>query len=113
MATQSQTNLTENNQIETSEKVESIFNGLMLWAAIRCGLQYVIVPFLLPLIRLSESVSVWLNISISLLAVAVMGRNVWRLWNTNWRGHYIVWSVVAISIIALFLYSDFKILMSR
>lgn len=103
--------LKENNQLETSQTGESIFNGLMFWAAARCGMQYVILPFLLPLVRFSESVSVWLNIGISLFAVAVMGRNLWRLWNTSWRRHYLLWSGVAISIILIFLYSDFKALL--
>ena len=105
--TETAKDLTKNPQIETSQGGESIFNGLMLWAAARCGLQYVVLPFLLPFVRLSESVSVWANILISVLAIAVMGRNIWRLWNTHWRVRYIVWSVIAISIIAFFLYSDF------
>jgi ABC-type iron transport system FetAB permease component len=107
---QSQTNLTETNQIEMNENAESIFNGLMLWAAARCGVQYLIVPFLLPFIRLSDSVSVWLNIGISLLAVSVMGWNIKRLWNTHWRKRYLIWCFVAVSIISVFLYLDVKTL---
>ena len=110
--TQSQTKLNENNQVETTENGESIFNGFMLWAACRCGLQYIMIPFLLPLIRLSDSVSIWLNIGISLLAIAVMGRNIWRLWDTSWRKRYITWSIIAIAVITLFLYSDFKALLN-
>jgi ABC-type iron transport system FetAB permease component len=102
---ESQTNLTET-------KGESIFNGFMLWAACRCGFQYILIPFLLPLIRLSDSVSIWLNIGISLLAIAVIARNIWRLWHTSWRKRYLIWSAVAISIILVFLYSDFKTLLN-
>jgi uncharacterized membrane protein len=110
---QSQTNLNKNQQVETTESGESIFNGFMLWAACRCGLQYILVPFLLPLIRLSDAVSIWLNIGISCFAIAVMGWNIWRLWNTSWRKRYITWSIIAISVIGLFLYSDFKALLSQ
>lgn len=106
---QPQTNLSD-KPITGTESGESIFNGLMLWAACRCGVQYILIPFLLPLIRLSDSVSVWLNIGISLFAIAMMGWNIVRLWNTSWRKRYLTWSGVAISIIAVFLYSDVKIL---
>lgn len=111
--TGSQANLTENGQTQTTENDAGVFNGLMLWAAARCGMQYVLVPFLLPLIRLSDSVSVWFNIAISLLAIGVMARNIWRLWYTGWRMRYLTWSVIAVSIILFFLYSDLKILIDK
>ncbi len=103
--TQSQTNLPETNG-------ERIFNGLMLWAACRCSVQYILIPFLLPLIRLSDSVSIWLNVGISLIAIAVMGWNIFRLWNTTWRKRYLIWSGVAVSVISIFLYSDIKALIN-
>ena len=96
----------------TTPNGESIFNGLMVWAAVRCGLQYVILPFLLPFIRLSDATSIWLNIGISLFAIALIGRNIFRLWNTSWRKRYLLWSLVAICIIAVFLFLDIKALLN-
>ena len=111
---QSQTKLkNENLPIETNKSGESIFNGFMLWAACRCGVQYILFPFLLPLIRLSDSVSIWLNIGISLFAITIMGWNIVRLWNTAWRKRYLIWSGIAISIILVFLYSDFTALLNQ
>lgn len=102
----------ENKITDVNASGESVFNGLFLWVAARCSVQYVIVPFLLPFLRFSEAVSVWLNIGISLLAMAVMGWNVRRLWNTSWRKRYLIWCSIALSIIAVFLYSDVKMLIN-
>ncbi len=106
-----QNNRTEERQVQTTKGDPGIVNGLMLWAAARCSLQYVLVPFLLPWIRLSDSVSVWLNLAISLLAIGMMTRNIWRLWHTGWRRRYLTWSVVAVSILLFFLYADLRKLM--
>lgn len=108
--TDSETSL---NEISSAEmKSDGIVGGVMLWAALRCTVQYVLLPFLLPLVGLSSSISLWLSAAISLFALGLILFNLKRLWHTNWRWRYLGLSLVASSAIVLFLYLDVTELLS-
>jgi hypothetical protein len=83
-----------------------IVGGLMLWVAVRCTLQYVILPFILPVVGVSGSASLWLSVAVSVFALGMMLFNLRRLWRTDWRWRYLALSLVAGSAIAVFLYFD-------
>jgi len=100
----------ELTEVTTPEEDKSgnIVGGLMVWVAVRCTLQYVILPFVLPVVGVSGSASLWLSAAISVLALGIMVFNLRRLWNTPWRWRYLTLSLVAGSAIVLFLYLDLK-----
>ncbi len=79
--------------------------------ALRCTLQYVVLPFVLPLIGLSGAVSVWLSMALELFALGMMTFNVRRLWNTSWRWRYIALSTLTGSFLLIMLYIDISALL--
>jgi hypothetical protein len=91
---------------------EHYYNIMMWWVAARCTLQYVILPFGLPVVVMgvSGSVALWLSIVISILALGMILFNLRRLWGTSWRWRYLALSLVASSVIVLFLYFDLMVL---
>lgn len=86
--------------------------GYIVFVAIRCTLQYVLLPFVLPFVGLNDSVSVAISAVIDVIALGMIAYNIRRLWNTSWRWRYIALSVVMISILAVFLIKDFNFLLA-
>lgn len=86
--------------------------GYIVFVAIRCTLQYVLLPFVLPFVGLNDSVSVAISAVIDVVALGMIAYNIRRLWNTSWRWRYVALSVVMISILAVFLVKDFNFLLA-
>ncbi|MBX3003004.1 MAG: hypothetical protein KF821_06890 [Anaerolineales bacterium] len=84
--------------------------GYIVFVAIRCTLQYIVFPFLLPFIGLSGSISLILSLLIDVFALGMIVYNIRRLWNTSWRWRYVALSVVMISILAVFMVEDVRLL---
>lgn len=86
--------------------------GYIVFVAIRCTLQYVLLPFVLPFLGLSGSVSVALSVVIDLVALGMIAYNIRRLWNTSWRWRYLALSVVMVGILVVFLAQDIRLLLA-
>jgi hypothetical protein len=95
-----------------NRRATTVVGGSMAFVAIRCTLQYVILPFILPWLGFTDVVSAALSLVIELVALGMIGYNVWRLWNTSWRWGYLAWSTLMLFIIAVFLVSDLRTLMA-
>lgn len=52
-------------------------------SAVRCTLQYVVLPFVLPWIGVAASIPPWLTLGLSAVALASLARNVRILWRTR------------------------------
>jgi ABC-type iron transport system FetAB permease component len=87
-----------------------IMGGSLIFVAIRCTLQYVVLPFVLPFIGLSSNFSVAISAILELIALAAIIYNIQRLWHTSWRWRYLGLSAFTITIIVIFLYYDARIL---
>jgi hypothetical protein len=96
-------------EVKTSDR---LMGGSLVFVAIRCTLQYVVLPFVLPLIGVGGGVSAVIAAVIDVVALGMIAYNIRRLWNTSWRWRYLVLSIVMIAIIALFLYQDYKTFLS-
>jgi hypothetical protein len=83
-----------------------VLSSSVMVVAIRCTLQYVVLPFLLPLIGLSGRVSIWLSMALELFALGMMVFNVRRLWRTSWRWKYIGLSALTSTFLLIMLYID-------
>lgn len=86
--------------------------GYIVFVAIRCTLQYIVLPFVLPFIGLSGSVSLIISILIDIVALSMILYNIRRLWNTSWRWRYIALSVLMLSILAVFMIEDVRLLLA-
>lgn len=85
--------------------------GYLLFVCVRCTIQYILLPFVLPLVGLSGNVATSISMGIDFIALAMISFNIWRLWNTSWRYRYLALSVVMIGILLVFIYNDARALM--
>jgi hypothetical protein len=100
----------ELTQYETPKSGDRIVGGSFVFVAIRCTLQYVVLPFMLPFIGLADNFSVVLSTIIEVVALGMIGYNLVHLWDTNWRKRYIVLSAISGTLILIFLYTDIQYL---
>jgi hypothetical protein len=91
-------------------QTDQIMGGSMAFVALRCTLQYIVLPFVLPLFGLSGAISAVLSMIIDVFALGMIGYNIRRLWFTSWRWRYLALSMVMILVIGLFLYNDLRFL---
>jgi hypothetical protein len=78
----------------------------LLLTAVRCTLQYILVPFVLPLLGVSGSISPAVNAAAGLFSIGVILYNLKTLWNTNWRNRYLLLAAIFIPLVVLTMYSD-------
>lgn len=84
----------------------SLIGVPVMLTAVRCTLQYILVPFVLPLFGLGGTLSAQVNVGAGLLGLGVIAYNLTRLWNTNWRRRYLLLSLVIVPFILLSIYFD-------
>ena len=92
-------------QVSRSDRLTG---GYLLFVAVRCTLQYVLLPFALPFLGFSGAISTGIAAAIDVLALGLILFNVVQLWGTSWRWRYLALSVVMVSILLIFLYQDYK-----
>lgn len=93
---------------EIDQRSDRILGGSMALVAVRCTVQYVILPFVLPLFGLGNNVSVVLSTIVEVFSLGMISYNLIRLWHTGWRWRYLAISVVMAGIIGVFLYVDIR-----
>jgi hypothetical protein len=103
--------VTEDDEMDT-RRATSVVGTSIVFVAIRCTLQYVVLPFVLPFLGLTGTVSAYISLAIELFALGMIAYNVHRLWNTSWRWRYLVWSLLMVFIIIVFIVSDIRMLMA-
>jgi ABC-type iron transport system FetAB permease component len=68
--------------------------GLLL-SAVRCTIQYILLPFVLPWIGIASSIPPWITLVLGTVAIASLTRNVRSLWRSH---HARRWSYLAIAL---------------
>ncbi|MBX3048895.1 MAG: hypothetical protein KIT46_01180 [Anaerolineales bacterium] len=79
-----------------------------LLTAIRCTLQYIVVPLLLPLLGVSNTFSPLINVGAGVLSIGVILFNVGSLWHTSWRKRYLLIAAIVIPIILVMMRGDYQ-----
>ncbi|MEX1247436.1 MAG: hypothetical protein WEA61_03045 [Anaerolineales bacterium] len=79
----------------------------VLLTAVRCTLQYIVVPLVLPLFSISGSFSPMVNISAGIFSLGVVLYNLMRLWRTNWRKRYLLLSLFIVPVVLSSIYFDY------
>jgi len=93
------------------EHGQRVLTRSVMVVALRCTLQYIVLPFMLPLLGVSSRLSIWLSGALELFALGLMAFNVRRLWNTSWRWRYIGLSTLTGSFLLIMLYIDLMTLL--
>ncbi|GAB4579955.1 MAG: hypothetical protein Fur0022_26940 [Anaerolineales bacterium] len=104
----SNSSLTPETRLKRSDR---ILGGSLVFVAIRCTLQYVVLPFILPLFGVGGAFSVVISLVLEVFALGMMGYNVWQLWDTSWRWRYLALSAMMSTLVGIFIVLDVRILM--
>lgn len=91
---------------------DRMVKGSIAFVAIRCTIQYIVLPFVLPFLGLGGGLALWLGIAIDVIALTTIAYNVRRLWNTSWRWRYLGMAVVMAAIIAVLLAQDLRLVLN-
>jgi hypothetical protein len=94
--------------------VERAFTFAILLSALRCTLQYVILPFVLPWIGVVASVPAWVTLALSALALVSLIRSVRILWRMRYaqRWSYLALAFVIFAALVLFVMMDLRTMLS-
>jgi len=86
--------------------------GLLL-SALRCTIQYIVLPFVLPWIGVAASIPPWLTLALGALAIVFLVRNVRRLWKVRHarRWSYLLVAGVVAASLLLFVFVDLRTLL--
>ena len=93
------------------KRSDRILGGSFVFVALRCTLQYIVLPFILPLFGLGGRLSVVISLILEVFALGMMAYNIWQLWPTSWRWRYLALSMVAASLVGVFIFMDIRVLM--
>jgi hypothetical protein len=82
----------------------------LIFSGVRCTVQYVLLPFVLPLFGIVGGLSIGLVALIDLLALSSIIFSLRRFWQLRHprRWEYLMFSLVILLVIALFLWDDFR-----
>ncbi len=83
----------------------------IVFSATRCTIQYVLLPFVLPVIGVASTIGAAISAVLSLIALGTVWFNVRDLWHTSWKYRYLGMALVMTCVIAVFLYLDARVLM--
>lgn len=99
------------NAAATTQRAERAFGLSLAFSGIRCILQYVVLPFVLPLLGIAAGAASTINLVISLLAVVAIISSLRRFWKVRYqyRWQYLAVAVVTLAILATFILMDLGI----
>lgn len=90
--------------------VERAFTFAILLSALRCTVQYVVLPFVLPWIGVVAEVPAWVTLTLSGLALFSLARSVRILWRMRHaqRWSYLALAFVVFAALVLFVTMDLR-----
>lgn len=92
--------------------VERAFTFAILLSALRCTVQYVVLPFVLPWIGVVASIPAWLTLTLTAVALVSLFRSVRILWRMRHaqRWSYLALAFVVLAALLLFVFIDLQTL---
>jgi ABC-type iron transport system FetAB permease component len=105
VATLEQTNPQEEADIQRGQQALKL---PIIWIAVRCTLQYVILPFVLPVFGFAADAAVPVVLAINLVAIVAILYSVRRMWRIDYKykWQYLLVGAGALLILFVFLYAD-------
>lgn len=107
--------LPPHSEQNVTRPADRAFNASLLLSGTRCIVQYVLLPFVLPLVGFAADLSVWLSMAIDLVALGALVFSLRRLWRTRapqrWR--YLPLALLMALAISVFLWHDVRFLLAQ
>lgn len=91
-------------------RTDKYTGGYLLFVCVRCTVQYIVLPFILPLVGLNDELGVRISLAIDFLALGVIVFNLYRLWDTSWRYRYLALSIFMGGLLLVFVVNDLRYL---
>ena len=90
--------------------VERAFTFAILLSALRCTVQYVVLPFVLPWVGVVAAIPPWVTLGLSLVALLSLVRSVRHLWRLRHaqRWSYLALAFIVLAALALFVVVDLR-----
>lgn len=83
---------------------ENTFMASMLFAGVRCILEYVVLPFVLPLLNLSDSIAVPLVMGINVVALVALVASVRKFYAINYKHKHLYLAVAIVGGVVLIVF---------
>lgn len=98
---------------DQAARAERAFGFSLVFSGVRCVLQYVILPFVLPVIGLTANAAVPLTLAINIVALASVVYSLRRFWQINYRHkwQYLPIAITAAVILSAFIALDLRALL--
>lgn len=89
-------------------------NFALLVSALRCTVQYVVLPFVLPWIGVTAAIPAWVTLFLGAVALVFLARNLRALWRARHarRWSYLFLALVVAATLLLFIAVDARALVS-
>lgn len=93
---------------ETTQSAERAFGLSLAMSGIRCVLQYVLLPFVLPVLGIAAEAAAPVYLGISLVAIVSIIASLRRFWKVryHYRWQYLAMALVMLAMLAVFILTD-------
>jgi len=95
-------------QTSTAAEARSAFQKSLAYTTCRCLLMYIILPFVLPLVGIAQSVGPYIAIPIGVVAIVSIVYSIRRFWRANHskRWHYTIFGTIIIGFLIYLTITD-------
>ncbi len=99
---------------QESRKTENIFGLSLFFSGARCVLQYVVLPFVLPVIGVAGNFAIQLTLVITVIAVIAIITSLRRFWAIDYayKWQYLGVALVGLAILFAYIFEDVRLLLS-
>jgi ABC-type iron transport system FetAB permease component len=89
-------------------RAERAFNTSLAISAVRCIIQYVILPFVLPVIGVAGEVAIPISLTINVVALGAIWFSLRRFWQVDYKGkwQYLGIALAAVVLLIVFIATD-------
>jgi ABC-type long-subunit fatty acid transport system fused permease/ATPase subunit len=94
-------------ETQNTDRAERAFNLALVFSGVRCILQYVVLPFVLPVVGIAGDFAVHISIVINVAAIIAIIYSLRRFWMVGYRHR---WRYLPIALTALVLLVAFLVL---
>lgn len=99
---------------ENTDRAERAFSLALVFSGVRCILQYVVLPFILPLVGIAGDFAIHISIGINVAAIFAIFYSLRRFWAVGYqhRWRYLPIALVALTLLVVFLAMDVHAILS-